>query len=56
LKSKKNEIKNSKKTRVHFKIFGQNIIQKFDVTHATKFSEVKNGVENRKKKKIARFS
>jgi hypothetical protein len=48
------EIKISKKTRVHFKIFGQNRIQKFEVTRPTKFDEVKNSVET-KKKKIARF-
>jgi hypothetical protein len=35
------EIKNSKKTRVDFKIFGENIIQKFEVTHPTKIREGK---------------
>jgi hypothetical protein len=33
------EIKNYKKTRVYFKIFGQNRIQKHEVTHPTKFGE-----------------
>jgi hypothetical protein len=37
----KNLKKKSKKTRVHFKIFGQNIIPKFKITHPTKFDEVK---------------
>jgi hypothetical protein len=35
------KIKKSKKTRVHFKIFGQNRIKKFKVTRPTKFGEVK---------------
>jgi hypothetical protein len=34
------EIKIQKTTRVHYKIFGQNIIQEFEVTHLTKFIEV----------------
>jgi hypothetical protein len=34
------EIKNSKKTRVHFKVFGQNRIQKLEVTRPTKFVQV----------------
>jgi hypothetical protein len=46
-KIKKFEIKNSKKTRADFKIFGENIIQKFEVTHPTKFGEG----ETEKKKK-----
>jgi hypothetical protein len=49
------EIKISKKTRVHFKIFGQNRIQKFKVTHPTKFDEVKNSVETKKKRKSLDF-
>jgi hypothetical protein len=42
---KKNEnkyIKISKKPRIYFKIFCQNIIKKFEVTRPTKFGEVKN--------------
>jgi hypothetical protein len=35
----KNLKKNPKRTRVHFKFFGG--IQKFKITHPTKFSEVK---------------
>jgi hypothetical protein len=34
------EIKDSKKTRVHFKIFGQNGIQKIKLTRSVKFAEV----------------
>jgi hypothetical protein len=34
------EIKNSKKTRVHFKIFGRNGIQKIKLTRSVKFAEV----------------
>jgi hypothetical protein len=47
----KNEIKNSKKTRVHFKIFGQNRIQKFKVMCPRRFGEVKNDVKIERKKK-----
>jgi hypothetical protein len=36
----KNEIKKSKKTRVYFKIFGQNIIQKLETTCPTKSIKV----------------
>jgi hypothetical protein len=36
------EIKISKKTRVYFKIFGQNQFQKFKVLHSRQFMEVKN--------------
>jgi hypothetical protein len=36
------EIKKSKKTSVHFKIFGENKIQKFEETCPTKFSKMKN--------------
>jgi hypothetical protein len=46
---KKFEIKNSKKTRVHFKIFCQNGSKKIEVLRARKFTEVKNS-------KITRFS
>jgi hypothetical protein len=38
------KIKMFKKIRVHFKIFGENRIQKFKVMRSTKFSEIKNGV------------
>jgi hypothetical protein len=34
------ELKNSTKTRVYFKNFGQNQIQKFKVMHPIKFIEV----------------
>jgi hypothetical protein len=37
-----------KKTRVHLKIFGQNKIEKFEVTCPTKFGEVQNGVKSEK--------
>jgi hypothetical protein len=39
LKVQKIEIKNSKNTRVLFKIFGQNRIQKIEFTHPTQFGE-----------------
>jgi hypothetical protein len=39
--SQKSELKNSKKTRVYFKSFGQNRIQKFEVTNAAKFGKEK---------------
>jgi hypothetical protein len=45
------KIKNSKKTRVYFKIFGQNRIQKIEVTHPTKFDEVKIEGKIEKKRK-----
>jgi hypothetical protein len=35
-------MKNSKKTRADSKIFGENRIKKFEVTHPTKFSEGEN--------------
>jgi hypothetical protein len=38
---KKIEIKNSKKTRVYFKIFDQTRFQKFEVLHPRKLMEVK---------------
>jgi hypothetical protein len=50
-----------RKTRDYSKMLGQNQIQKFKVTHPTKFIEVKNGVKIIKKgncsvfSKIARF-
>jgi hypothetical protein len=34
------KLENSKKTKVYFKIFDQNEIQKFKVTHPTKFIEM----------------
>jgi hypothetical protein len=63
---KNNEIKNSQKTSVHFKIFGGNRIQKFEETCPTKFIEVKNVgktgkirkspfLKNRENKKIVLF-
>jgi hypothetical protein len=36
-KFQKNEITNSKKTTVHFKMLGQNRIQKLKTMHSTKF-------------------
>jgi hypothetical protein len=48
-KSKKIKIKNSKKTRADFKIFGPNRIQKFEVTHPTKFGERETEEKPRKK-------
>jgi hypothetical protein len=41
--------KNSKKTRVHFKIFSQNGSKKLEVLHGRKFMEVKSS-------KITQFS
>jgi hypothetical protein len=63
---KNNEIKNSQKTSVHFKIFGGNLIQKFEETCPTKFIKVKNVgktgkirkspfLKNRENKKIVLF-
>jgi hypothetical protein len=46
---------NSKKTRVHFKIFGQNRIQKFEVTQSAKFVEVQNVVKIMKNRKSIGF-
>jgi hypothetical protein len=43
------KIKISKKTRVYFKIFGQNQIQKFERTRPTKFIEVQNIIKIMKK-------
>jgi hypothetical protein len=43
------EIKNSKKTRVYFKIFGGTRIQKFETTRIAKFVEVQNVVKIMKK-------
>jgi hypothetical protein len=48
------EIKNSKKTRVYFKIFGKNRIKIFEVTHPRKFGEVKM-LENHEKRKSIGF-
>jgi hypothetical protein len=42
------EEKNSKKTRVYFKIFDQNQIQKFKATRPIKFMKVQNGVKSGK--------
>jgi hypothetical protein len=47
--------KKSKKTKVYFKIVGQNRIQKFEVTHPKK-SANKNGVKTEKKKTVRFFS
>jgi hypothetical protein len=43
-------MKNSKKTRADSKIFGENRIKKFEVTHPTKFSEGENERKQRKNK------
>jgi hypothetical protein len=42
------EIKTSKTTTAHFKIFGQRRIKTFEVTYLTKFGEVKTVGKNQK--------